>query len=91
MLTGTPSKNTWITFKHCEDEDEDMDANSDCALEDVLEFEVSQEMLADVCEDIEELVVDTVDAHWCMSVSAQTCSIVSIGSIKHISLDICEI
>ena len=71
-LTGTPPKNTWIAhrpFQHCENEDVDADGDSDCAWEDIPEFEASQEMLADVYNEIEELVVDTVNANWCVSVS----------------------
>ena len=73
-LTGTPPRNTWIPyqpFKHCEDEDADVDAYSDCAWEDIPEFEASQEMLTDICDEIEEPVVDAVDANWCVSVSAK--------------------
>ena len=46
-----------------------MDGDSGCAWEDVPEFEESQEMLADVYNEIEEPVVDTVNANWCVSVS----------------------
>ena len=47
----------------------DADGDSDCAWEDIPEFEASQEMLADVYNEIEEPVVDTVNANWCVSVS----------------------
>ena len=65
-LTGTLPKNTWIThqpFKHCENEDVDADGDSGCGWEDISEFEASQEMLADVYNEIEKPVVDTVDAN----------------------------
>lgn len=69
-LTGTPPKTAWIPFqpfKHHEDADADSD--SDSAWEDTPEFEASQEMLADVCDEIEEAAVIAVDAEWRVSVS----------------------
>lgn len=67
-LSGTPPTSNWIPYQPVEAREEAGEDSDEW--EDIPEFEPSQEMLADICEEIEEVAVIPVDAQWCVSVSA---------------------